>query len=321
MKRPPDHIVIDCDPGLDDALALAVLAHFQRIGVVKVHGVIAVAGNVGLLHTSANARYVVERFALGCVVVDGAPKPLGERPARDAAEVHGSDGLGGLGPTPTPAGAGGADPFDPEPLHRVISSMPRGDGNRVLLAVGPLTDVAMLCRLDPHLNRLVDRVVVMGGGFGSPRGNVTPEAEFNVWADPLAWHEVAASGLPLEVVPLDVTTRVLLDRNDLAALPPGSLVARIVGAGIDLGERRGRGAVFEMHDPLAAAAVVDPNVVEWRSGALQVTLDGPSSGRTDLAGRGQHRVASEVDATAARALLFAALADTAAREMTGEVDP
>lgn len=311
VRGPAAQVVIDCDPGLDDALALAALAHLQRVGRVIVRGVVAVAGNVGLGDTSANARHLVEQFQLAVGVVDGACEALDGRLRGDAVGVHGSDGLGGLRPTP----ARRPEALDLAAMHRLVMSMSGTDAERVLVAVGPLTNLALLVRHDPHLSRHLDRVVVMGGAFGSPRGNVTDEAEFNAWADPAAWQEVAAGDLPLEVVPLDVTTRVVLRRDDLSAVGPRSPVGRILAAGIELHERLGRAAHFEMHDPSAVAAVVAPELFGWHTGEVEVQTAGPAAGRTDLRAGSRHRVALEVDAERARDLLLEALADTTEREV------
>ena len=144
----PAHVVIDCDPGIDDALALAVLAHHQRAGRVRVHGVIAVGGNVGLDHTAANARFLARRFGLEVPVLAGAATPLGGTATGDASEVHGADGLGGLGPAGRPT-ATSPDPLDA--LAALVTSMPTGEGDRVLLATGPLTDLALLLDHDPSV--------------------------------------------------------------------------------------------------------------------------------------------------------------------------
>jgi len=308
VSAAPIHVVVDCDPGIDDALALAVLAHHRAAGRLEVGGIVAVGGNVGLDQTGANAVLLAERFGLDVPVVAGAATPLAGRVAGDAAEVHGADGIGGLrtgGVAPPAAGGPGA-------LVALLAAAPPGS-ERVLLATGPLTDVALA--LDQGLVDTVDRVVVMGGGFGSPRGNVTADAEFNVWADPEAWALVAASPLPLDVVPLDVTTRVVLDRADVAALVAAEahLVADLVEAGIRLYEDLGRAPCCEQHDPLAAALVVEPSLVGWRSGEVAVDAGvGERRGRTDLTPGDRHRVALDVDVARARAALLDALTATAA---------
>lgn len=287
------------------------------------HGIVAVGGNVALADTAANARFLGERFGLDVPVVAGAAAPLDGQVRGDAAAVHGSDGLGGLRPDHL-----GFDVLrdatspDPEATAALYAELTGAEGERVLLATGPLTNVAHLLRQQPALAAGLDRVVAMGGGFGAPRGNVTVHAEFNAWADPAAFAEVLLGGVPIELVPLDVTTRVVVDRDDIAAIDAAvgrsSLVTRILAAGIDLYERLGRPAVFEMHDPLAALAVWDPSVIGWHAGTVEVSAHGVTSGRTDLIQNGRaegpHRVALDVDAGVAHGRLLELLSDTARAE-------
>jgi purine nucleosidase len=309
----PVHLIVDCDPGIDDALALAVVAAQVRAGRVVLHGISAVGGNVGLDHTAANAGFLSECFGLDVPVLAGAAIPLAGAVPGDAAQVHGTDGLGGLrtgAVVPVPL----ATPTD---LLALLRSMPPDgeSGGRVLLATGPLTNLAQVLELAPDLGGRVDRVVIMGGAFGDPGGNVTPHAEFNVWVDPEAWAVVAAAGLTLDVVPLDVTMKVVLDRADVDALVDGAggptLVSRIVAAGIDLYDALHGVPMCEMHDPLAAALVVDRDIAEWEPLDVAVSLDGHERGRTAPAGgtgTGTTRVALRVEVDRAREALLADLA-------------
>jgi purine nucleosidase len=245
-------------------------------------------------------------------VLAGAALPLAGRVPGDAAEVHGTDGIGGLrseGIAPTPV--------TPGDLLGLLASLPPdpSTGERVLLATGPLTNLARVLELAPDLGGRIDRLVVMGGAFGDPGGNVTPHAEFNAWVDPEAWAVVASAGLPLDVVPLDVTTKVVLARSDvdhLVDLAGGpTLVTRVVAAGIDLYDDLHGNPTCEMHDPLAAALVVEPDLVEWEVFDVAVDLDGAVRGRTarvEGAATGTTRAALRVDVGRARAALLADLA-------------
>src|SRR5690606_31582098 len=174
-------LLIDTDPGVDDALALLMAFADPRHEVV---GLTIAAGNVGLQHTVANALKLCEVLGRDDVpVFAGCDRPL-LHPAPDAANVHGRDGFGDVGLAPATRGA--------EPRHAaeaIIELSHRYDGRLLLVALGPLTNVALALRLDPTLPSRVARLVVMGGAV-TGRGNITPSAEFNVFFDPEAAHIV-----------------------------------------------------------------------------------------------------------------------------------
>ena len=190
-------IIIDCDPGIDDALAL-VFAHGDP--GLEVCGITTVAGNVGLDRTTANALRVRDFIGMRDVpVIPGCAGPL-LRPALDAARVHGASGLAGArlpGPVSEPA-AGHAVDY----LIETISAAP---GEITLIAVGPLTNIALAIRREPLLAGRVRDFVIMGGSAG--RGNVTPAAEFNIAADPEAAAIVFGAGWTVTMVGLDATLR------------------------------------------------------------------------------------------------------------------
>ena len=190
-------IIIDCDPGIDDALAL-VFAHGDP--GLEVCGITTVAGNVGLDRTTANALRVRDFIGMRDVpVIPGCAGPL-LRPALDAARVHGASGLAGArlpGPVSEPA-AGHAVDY----LIETISAAP---GEITLIAVGPLTNIALAVRREPLLAGRVRDFVIMGGSAG--RGNLTPAAEFNIAADPEAAAIVFGAGWTVTMVGLDATLR------------------------------------------------------------------------------------------------------------------
>jgi purine nucleosidase len=190
-------IIIDCDPGIDDALAL-VFAHGDP--GLEVCGITTVAGNVGLDRTTANALRVRDFIGMRDVpVIPGCAGPL-LRPVLDAVRVHGASGLAGArlpGPASEPA-AGHAVDY----LIETISAAP---GEITLIAMGPLTNIALAVRREPLLAGRVRDFVIMGGSAG--RGNVTPAAEFNIAADPEAAAIVFGAGWTVTMVGLDATLR------------------------------------------------------------------------------------------------------------------
>ena len=190
-------IILDCDPGIDDALAIAFAHGHPGLNLV---GVTTVAGNVGLAKTTANALAVCEFIgAAGTPVTAGCAGPL-LRPALDARQVHGDSGLGGavLPPPAARAAAGHA-------VDYIIDTVGAAPGEITLVATGPLTNIALAVRREPRLADWVREFVIMGGSAG--RGNVTPAAEYNIWADPEAAAAVFRGGWTVTMLGLDVTLR------------------------------------------------------------------------------------------------------------------
>src|SRR5215472_134493 len=195
----PRQVILDCDPGIDDALAIAFAIGHPGIDLA---GVTTVAGNVGLDRTTANALSVLEFLGHPEVpVAAGSPAPL-LRPFYDGRDVHGESGLGEAR-LPVPRGRA-VDAHAVDFLIREISAAP---GAVTLVATGPLTNVALAVRRWPPLVQHVRDLVIMGGSAG--RGNVTPAAEFNIWCDPEAAAIVFGAGWRVTMVGLDVTYQAL----------------------------------------------------------------------------------------------------------------
>lgn len=206
-------IIIDCDPGIDDALALA-FAHGDP--GLEVCGITTVAGNVSLDLTTANALRVRDFVGMGEVpVVPGCAQPL-LRPVLDAGHIHGGAGLGGA-QLPDPLSG-------PAPGHAVdylVDAISAAPGEITLVAIGPLTNIALAIRREPALISLVRNFVIMGGSAG--RGNATPAAEFNILADPEAAAIVFSAGWTVTMIGLDVTLQTRADaavRDRLRTLGP-----------------------------------------------------------------------------------------------------
>ncbi len=312
-------IVVDCDPGIDDALALLFLARLHHRGLAKLQAVVTVAGNAAVATTTRNARFILDRAGLpGVPVIGGAAAPLTPPPAPiDALAFHGPDALGGSylpsGPETDPGLAGDGPRAIVDHLRDAA-----GRGDAVLLAVGPLTNVALALDLDPGLHHLTRRVVVMGGAFGNPGGNVTPTAEFNWYCDPDAADRVLCSKLPLEIVPLDVTEQVTIgpaSLGGLAADPAAALAGQLLCSSIDLHRAAGYANSCHVHDALAAAAVVEPDLLQSQRFRVRVGTSGPDRGRAVFepsnlgpgGDSGRPDVALGVDADRARTLMLSVL--------------
>jgi pyrimidine-specific ribonucleoside hydrolase len=264
----PKEIILDCDVGIDDALAIMLALASKE---VTVRAITTVAGNVEVEKTSENALKVVEAFGAGNIpVARGHSRPL-KRELYTARYVHGSDGLGDAD-LPKPK-------LKLDRRHAVdvlIEEAERGDLH--LVCTGPLTNLASALSKAPHIAGTLCDVTIMGGAFGLTSygfGNVTPVSEFNMYVDPEAAKIVFASGLKLTVVSLDVTTdptaTLTKDRYErLVALPSrgASFLKRI---GENLIKSYGS---FSLHDPMAVAYVVDPSLLTVKEYPVDVETDG-----------------------------------------------
>jgi purine nucleosidase len=259
-------LLFDVDTGVDDALALLLGLGHPEADVV---GIGTVAGNVEVDRCTENSLKVLRLVGRPDVpVARGCDRPL-VQPLHTAAYVHGNDGLGGSrlplsGLAPT-----GEHAVDQ--LIRLAGSQP---GEITLVAVGPLTNVAVALMRQPALPRLFKRVVVMGGAFAHP-GNTSAVAEFNIAVDPEAARMVFEAGFPLTVVPLDATMQTLLDDGHLASLGDGLRAGFVRAITADYmalyARRRGRRAAA-MHDPLATAIAIDPSLMT-EAAELPVTVE------------------------------------------------
>jgi inosine-uridine nucleoside N-ribohydrolase len=261
-------ILLDCDPGHDDAIALLLALASPELELL---GVTTVAGNQTVEKTTANAIRVLELVGADVPVAAGASRPLVREP-RVAANVHGETGLDG--PDLPPARRRPVD------QHAVDFLAERIEGT-TLVATGPLTNVALL--LARHERARPERIVLMGGAIAE--GNVTPAAEFNIWADPEAAARIFASGLDVTMVGLDVTHQALLADEHAARLRENGRVGNVVADLLDFyGVFHRQVYNFEgspVHDAVAVAQVIWPDLLELRE--LNVEIDRESElcrGRT-----------------------------------------
>jgi purine nucleosidase len=290
----PRKIILDCDPGIDDALALVFAAGHPAL---ELHGVTTVAGNVGLDRTTANALRVRDFLGLPQLsVVAGSTRPL-LRPAIDARQVHGADGLAGarLPPPVSVARRGHA-------VDYLIEEIGAAPGEITLVATGPLTNIALAVRHHPPLVTQVSDFVIMGGSAG--RGNVTPAAEFNIATDPEAAAIVFGAGWTVTMVGLDVTlqaraTSAVRDRmRGLGPLADDLLLPCL--SGYEAGHADGPA----VHDVCAVASVAEPALFRCLPARVEVETAGRwTSGMTvtDFAaapGSRNAQVAVEIDVPA-----------------------
>lgn len=266
MSPAPTRVVLDCDPGHDDAMAILLAAASPAIDL---RAITTVAGNQTLDRTTLNARRVCSVAGITDVpIAAGRDRPL-RRERIVAAEIHGASGLDGVDwDEPTVD----ADPRDGVEL--IIEEAAAGPGPLTVVAVGPLTNVAAAIEGAPGITEHLERVAIMGGAIGL--GNWTPSAEFNIHADPEAAELVLRSGVPVTLVPLEVTHQ---------ALATDEVIGRIAAldtpvARMSVALLRYFAATYErvfgfpapaVHDPCAVTAVIDPSIVPTRH--INVAID------------------------------------------------
>jgi inosine-uridine nucleoside N-ribohydrolase len=262
-------ILIDCDPGHDDAIAILLALASPEL---ELRGVTTVSGNQTLEKTTANALRVLEFAGRGDMpVAAGADRPL-VREQYVAEFVHGESGLDGPD-LPPPHGT-------PVAQHAVDFLAERVAGT-TLVAVGPLTNVGLL--LARHPDARPERIVIMGGAIAE--GNVTPAAEFNIWADPEAAHRVFTSGIDLTMIGLDVTHKAVMTRAHAEQLRESGRVGTMVAELFDFFSRfhlRHYGSEDSpIHDAVAVAHLLDGTLVETVERGVVVDTGGElSRGRT-----------------------------------------
>jgi len=261
-------ILIDTDPGIDDALAILLAFGSPE---VSVEAITTVAGNVEVGLGTENIFRILDVVRPGHrpLVAQGAPAPL-RQPLVTAPHVHGADGLGNLERFVEPDGT----IRYPDPPHTletldaadlILQTVKEFPDRLVLVALGPLTNLALALQRDPDALRRYARIVVMGGAV-SVGGNVTPVAEFNMYVDPDAAAAVFEAGLPIDLIPLDVTRQVILTRGGLheatgrSRSPRACFLEDFTLFGFEFSESRGESGIF-LHDPLAMAVAIEPGLV------------------------------------------------------------
>ncbi|MDR6204802.1 nucleoside hydrolase [Paraburkholderia graminis] len=273
-------VIYDTDPGVDDAMALVFQALHPDIELL---GLTSVFGNATIETTTHNARFLAGRFAPGVPVARGAAAPLKRAAPQPLAWIHGNNGLGNivLGDSP-------AAPLDPRPAHRfIIDSVRAHPGEVTLLAVGPLTNLALALADDPQIAPLVKQVVVMGGAFGTEGvlGNVTPAAEANILGDPDAADIVFGAPWPVAIVGLDVTQRTIMSQDYLASIrdrggAAGQFIWDVSRHYEAFHQQSAQLKGIYVHDSSAVAYVLAPHLYTTRSGPVRVLTEGIAVGQT-----------------------------------------
>lgn len=273
-------IILDTDPGIDDAMAILFA---QAHPDIDLKAITCVYGNASIENATHNALFIKQKYGLTADVVKGASKPLERPPVGATIVVHGESGLGDVkAPSELNVEA------DPRSAYQyIIDTIKDEPGEITLVAVGPLTNLALALEAAPEIVSLVKEVVIMGGAFGNNdhRGNVTPFAEANIHDDPHAADRVFAADWPVVIIGLDVTeesffTKQYLDelRDDAAEV--GQFIWDVSRYYLRFYSEKVGMEGCHVHDPSAIAYVIDPTLFTLCDGAVRVVTDGPAEGMT-----------------------------------------
>lgn len=282
------NIWIDCDPGIDDAVALAMAAASRdRLHIL---GISTVAGNQTSDRVTGNALKLASFFSMDDVpVVRGARGPL-VREVEPAGDIHGATGLGNCElPATTKQTASESGIFY---MYSRIMELPEGK-KVTLVPTGPLTNIALLLRTFPQVQARIEKIVLMGGS--SSGGNVTPAAEFNIWADPEAAQMVFAAGLPTVMCGLDVTLKSGLDNGQIEELCRSrhkveQACGQMLAFYLDTTRHEGEENMVAIHDAVTILYLTNPELFSGRNVSVSVDCSWDEErGRTICTADGQEQ--------------------------------
>lgn len=262
-------VILDCDPGIDDAVALCIALFDPRLEVLAVT---ATAGTVTASQAMTNVQALVERLDPPRYPRFGQGGEPDDPPVVDDAALHGPDGLAGTN-------FAVSDLQHRRPADKVIIDLLRQFPDEItIVCMGPLTNLARVLQREPGLATAIDRVVISGGAVAC-MGNVTPAAEFNMYFDPAAAREVFRSATTKSLVPLDVTERVTFGVDLLEDLPgrhtrAGDVLHRLLPYAFRCRHQVLGSEVIPLYDPLALLAVTDPDLFTWHEMAGDVETRG-----------------------------------------------
>lgn len=288
----PEKIIIDTDPGVDDSMAILFALASPELDLL---GLTIVFGNGQMKQLAQNAIHVLDVAGRPDIpVAMGASRPITRAYRASGEPVHGDDGLGNIF-LPPPQRA----PLDTPAAQFIVETVMRQPGEVTLIAIGPLTNLALALRLQPKLATTVKRVILMGGAAFCP-GNISPVAEANIYNDPEAAQIVFEAGWPLTMVGLDVTSRTVMTAEYLAELgragnARADFIARIVPFYLNFYRQYEKLDGIFTHDPSAIAFALDSSLFTTQRMPVQVETEGLSSGQTVADPKHQWRTEPQVD--------------------------
>lgn len=269
-------LILDCDPGHDDAVAILLAGKNPAIDLL---GITVVAGNQTLEKTVRNALNVTQWLGLDVPVYGGCGRPM-VREKVIAGDIHGESGLDGPVFPPLVKKAG-----EMHAVEFMIRTLLASDGDITVATTGPMTNLAMALRMEPRIADKIRRIVLMGGSYQN--GNVTPAAEFNIFADAEAAHVCFTCGRPITMVGLDVTRKALcypeiVERMDQVGNRASRLFVDLMGHFCRTQKEIFGWAGGPLHDPITVAWLIDPTVLTLKPMNTRIEIRSESSyGRTN----------------------------------------
>lgn len=303
----PVKLIIDTDPGIDDAMAIF---HAVAAPEIELLGLTSIFGNVTTPIATRNALRLLEAAGVEAPVAEGAATPFAMPAKQPSAHVHGAEGFGAI-PAAQPSGQAIG-----ESAAEFLTRMAREHaGELVICPIGPLTNIAEAIQLDPDFVKNVKAIVVMGGSL-EEGGNITPHAEANFYHDPHAADLVMGSGAPVTMIGLDVTHQILCREEDFAAIASaaprlGGMLQEMSRFYLEFYRSVGKIDGCSLHDPAAVIACSHPELFTTRSVPLMVSTEGETIGASLAAegsGRAPVEVAMQVEAEAVKAIFLDRLA-------------
>ena len=271
-------IILDCDPGYDDAVAIILAAKSEKIDLL---GVTTTAGNTSLENTTKNALNIIQYLGLNIPVYKGQDRPLVKEP-EPAGKVHGETGLGGMN---FPKFENEKNVENKKAVDFIIESCLNNPKNITLVTTGPLTNVALAIRLEPKIIPCVSEIISMGGAYGV--GNVNSSSEFNIFYDPEAAQIVYSSGIKIKMVGLDITLKAILTQEVIERMRKINNKASNLFCVCAENYNENRYKLFgvskygPLHDPITIATIINDKIVKFYEKDIQIDLShGLSYGRT-----------------------------------------
>jgi len=304
------NILIDCDPGIDDSLAiLMILNHLSFFDSGNLSAITTVGGNATIQDTTTNTYSLLNFYkekSKSNLGIDNVPVGIGsskpiEGKFNYAYEFHGENGLG-IDLTEYHSEKSGL------PANEILSSISTDNNKIDILALGPLTNIALALKNDLQFSKSVNRITIMGGAVNS-KGNITPFAEFNIYNDPIAADYIFGCEIPVTLIPLNITEKVYVSRSESPWLKDDGPISRLANELIakwfttDTPINRPR---FHFHDPVAIVAYLQPKLFEFKQ--LSIKVDCSSSkfrGQTTLlSNKGNTKLAIGVKSSEAKNLIY-----------------
>lgn len=264
-----EKIIIDTDIGVDDSFAI-----YYGAKTCQLLGLTTVSGNVDVDQATKNAKFFVDKIGIDCNVYKGMSRPLVKPNSEFATIVHGKDGLGEVFDNTFDSNADDAIDF-------IIKTVMKNPHEVTLVPIGPLTNIAIALNKEPKIAKLIKRIVLMGGAFGTDgnSGNATPLAEFNIYKDPHAADQILSSDIDVTIVPLDVTHKVNLTEEEIKKTCNDTLI-KISKFYLDFNQRVEGFNGMCVHDALTIAYILHPEYFTEKIAPTRVVCGGICDGQT-----------------------------------------